>query len=255
MIEERCNRQSGELTRLPAPDSVFTLSNIAHDAFLILGDGLAELDVEGLSAMDDDRAIQRYLRGVIAANNAMAEVSRTAGFEQLDALRDAVDGAEGAGDDLDAAAEALGLPHLCGARAWGGPLFAEAAEVADGEEEAMAPTDDLVEDVTTYCQRWNRSLRRAPEPGGPSADRAWAFSVGHAIGLLGDRLAGLDPPNAQQAAFDGLTEAVADTAEVLAPSETYAIDGEDEKLDALVEEAQGGVNRVNALLRSLSSRC
>ena len=253
-IGDRCDTQVGRLTRLPVPRDVFRLSGVAGAAFHTISGTLGQLKAEGLPAMDDP-AVQRYLDGALAANNAMADVARQAGFEDVDAVERALREAEDAGDDLDAAVDRLDLPDRCGRKAWGGSLFARAGNIADAERELMAPTGNVVDDVTTWCARYRRTLGRATSPGELEADRAWAFTVRHGVTLFGERLDLLDPPNTQQAAYDALRSAVADAAEALEPAETYAIDGDEERLQAVVEETQRQLRRVDALVRSLGVDC
>src|SRR5687768_3242964 len=85
VIEDVCAEQRAALGEIGLPTDVFALAEVADQAFHVATEGISRLAVEGLPAVDDER-IQRYVRAATGMNNALAELSRQAELEDVDAM-------------------------------------------------------------------------------------------------------------------------------------------------------------------------
>jgi hypothetical protein len=255
VISRVCDEHEVLVARLGLPTDVFALSDIARQAFELASKGIGALDAAGLAAMEGDAPVQRYRRGVVEVNNAFAELSRRAAFEDVAGMEAALADAELAGSELDAAAAELGLRPECGGSAWRGGVVEDARTVIVLETDLMTPTGDYAADVSTYCSRYERRLGLAPEPGTPAADREFALVAHRATSQLGERLAPLTPPVEAPDAHARLVQALDDVTRRLEPSETLAIDGSAAELRTLVAAVRTQLDSIDDLLAESGALC
>jgi hypothetical protein len=255
VISRACDEHEVLVARLGLPTDVFALSEIARQAFELASKGMSELDAAGLAAMDSDGPVQRYRSAVVAMNNAFAELSRSAAFEDLPGMEAALNEAERVAAELDAAAAELGLRPECGGPAWRGGVVDDARTVVAIEKDLMTPTGNYVADVSTYCSRYARRLGLAPEPGTPAADRQFALVAHRATSQLGHRLASLPPPADAPDAHAVLVQALDDVTHRLEPSETLAIDGSAAELRTLVAAVRTDLDAIDDLLAGTGALC
>jgi hypothetical protein len=254
ILRTECQRQVGQVEALDEPETIFELETVAGRAFGILSATQGEFDARDLWAVDEPD-VERYMRAGNELTNSMSELSLAAGYQDVERARAALDRTGPAQDDIDDATAELGLPEFCGARAWGGTLFERAGTVADDEVRLLEPSGDYLNDVGRYCSRYRRSADAATQPGNPVEDRRYAWSFGHSLALLRDRLDRLDPPAEHSATHDRLLEVLEEAATALEDSEALAIAEQDDELRRLVERTQARVAEVDQLLAELGADC
>lgn len=255
VIAELCTDKTVAMATIGLPTDVFALSEVARQAFEMASGGISELDSEGLPAMDDDAPIQRYLRGAIAMNNALAELSREASFEEVAGMDGALAAADAAGTELDGAATELGLGSACGGAAWRGRVLDDARTVIGIERELMTPTGNYVVDVSTACTRYDRRVGLAPEGDSFDGARRRALVIRHATQQFGQRLGVLTPTPELAEAHVALIAELADVTSALQPSETLAIDEEEQELLELAARADEKLDVIDGQLARIGADC
>jgi hypothetical protein len=254
VLREVCVQQAPQIAELDRPADLFELEGVAYAAFRIFSSSGGELLADGLDGVDDT-AVQRYLRGARTANDAASELARAAAFEDVPGMYETLGAAGEAMEHLDAAARRLGLPRRCGGRAWGAAFFRHAAEVTATESDAMAPTGDYVTDLTTYCGRYRRSVDSATDPSDLSTNRSYTFKLGHTIERLHDRVESLDPPGRLRPRHRDLLDVLDEAATTLVPSERLAVDGDEARLQLIVDRTRANVRTIDDRLDGLGADC